>query len=108
MKSQLCDQHVQFGSRSTIKVIVLLLKAFDMHKKSESKNNLGQIDQGTRTRKELETAHVKPLHAARGFHQFAEGGNCSRVFLCAQFDWPTARGRVAVSHFYLCQMPLWL
>ena len=37
-----------------------------MHKYSESKIKLGKIDQSTRTRKELETAHVKVLHAALG------------------------------------------
>ena len=67
-----------------------------MHKYSESKNSLGQIDQSRRTRKELETAHVEPLRAALG--------NCSHVFLCAQL--PTAGGRIAVSNHFLCQMPL--
>ena len=40
-----------------------------MHKFSVSKSNLGQIAQSKRTRKELETAHVKPLRAALGFHR---------------------------------------
>ena len=44
------------------------LKAFDIHKYSESENNLGQIDRSKSTRKELETAHMKPLCAALGFH----------------------------------------
>ena len=60
------------------------LKAFDMRKYSESKNNLGQIDQSTRTRKELETAHVKPLRAALGFHRLAERQKLFMpFFLCA-------------------------
>ena len=71
---------------------------FDIHKYSESKNNLVQIDQSTRTRKELETAHMKPLRAALGFHRFAERRKLFTCFsLCAIFDWPTASGRVAVS-----------
>ena len=69
-----------------------------MHKYSESKIKLGQIDQSTRTRKELETAHVKPLHAALGFHRFVER---RKLFTCFSL----ARDRVAVSHFYLCQIP---
>ena len=50
-----------------------------MHQNSESKNNLGQVDQSTRTRKELETAHVKALRAALGFHRLAER---RKLFTC--------------------------
>ena len=53
-----------------------------MHKYSESKNNLDQIDQSTGTRKELESTHVKPLCAAQGVHRFAERQKLSRAFLC--------------------------
>ena len=61
---------------------IKLLKTFDMHKYSESKNNIGQIYQSTR--KELETAHVKPLRAALGFHRFAERRKLFTCFsLCA-------------------------
>ena len=60
------------------------IMAFHMHKYRESKINLGQIDQSTRTRKELETAHVKPLRADLGFHRFAERRKLFACFsLCA-------------------------
>ena len=50
----------------------MVLKTFDMHKYSESKNNLGQIDKSTRTRKELEAFYgISPIcRKAKTIHVF--------------------------------------
>ena len=81
-----------------------VLKAFDMHKYSEFKNNLFRARAFENNLKLFTSNHCALL--ALGFRRFAERRKLFTCYLCAQFDWSTDGGQVAASHFYLCQMPL--